>query len=67
MENNNTQPAENREIPNQHLADRIAGKVDERGTPVDQALSETPEELPTHLGGIEMEADTTTESEEEKA
>lgn len=52
-----------REIPNQHLADRIAGKVDHNNAPIEEILGEVPEELPTHLGGIELENEVSTETE----
>lgn len=49
-------------VPNQHLADKIAGKVDHNNAPIEEALGEVPEELPTHLGGIELENETSTET-----
>ncbi len=48
-------------VPNQHLADKIAGKVDHNNAPIDEELGEVPEELPTHLGGIELENEVSTE------
>lgn len=50
-------------VPNQHLADKIAGKVDHNNVAIDEELGEVPEELPTHLGGIELENETTNETE----
>ncbi len=49
-------------VPNQHLADKIAGKVDHNNAPIEETLGEVPEELPTHLGGIELENETSTET-----
>lgn len=49
-------------VPNQHLADKIAGKVDYNNAPIEETLGEVPEELPTHLGGIELENETSTET-----
>lgn len=42
-------------VPNQHLSDKIAGKVDHNNNPIEEQLGDVPDELPTHLGGIEME------------
>lgn len=49
-------------VPNQHLADKIAGKVDHNNAPIDEELGEVPEELPTHLGGIELENEVSNET-----
>lgn len=36
-------------LPNQHLSDRIAGKVNEKGENIEDVV------VPTQLGGVELE------------
>jgi hypothetical protein len=57
---------EKKQMPNQHLADKIAGKVDEKGNPIEQkdSVENNESKTPTHIDNIPVETEEDNESEE---
>lgn len=57
---------EKKQMPNQHLADKIAGKVDEKGNPIEQKDSVENNESKTSAEIIDMAVETEEDNESEE-